>query len=174
MATLEAKKQQVDELKELLSNAGGIYVAKYEGMTVANMNALRGAFRKGGIPVKVYKNKLVRRAMEEVGGYDDIFPSLVEQNIFAIAGEDVSHPAKILKEHLKSESKPTFKAAVIDGDFYGENSLDQLAAIKSKNEVIGDIIGLLLSPVSNVISALQAQGSNIVGAVKTIAEKEEQ
>lgn len=173
MATLDKKKEQVDELKELLSNAGGVYVAKYEGMTVAKMNGLRKTFKQSAIPFKVYKNNLVRRAMEELGGYESLFPSLVEQNIFAIAGEDLSAPAKILKEHLKSESKPTFKAAIIDGDFYGENTLDSLAAIKSKNEVIGDVIGLLLSPASNVISALQAQGSNILGAVKTIADKEQ-
>lgn len=172
MATLEAKKAQVDELNELLEAAGGIYVANYEGMTVADLSKLRSEFRKKGITFKVFKNRLVKRALEDKGGYEDLFPSLVEQNIFAIAGEDVAEPAKILKEHLKTEKLPTFKAAIIDGDFYGESALDQLAAIKSKNEVIGDILGLLMSPVNNVVSALQAQGGNIVGAVKTIAEKE--
>lgn len=173
MSTLAQKKDQVSEIKELLESAGGVYVANYEGMTVAKMESLRGEFRKKNISLKVYKNKLVRRAMEEVGGYDSLMETLVNQNIFAIAGEDVAEPAKILKEYLKSESKPTFKAAIIDGDFYGENSLDTLASIKSKNEVIGDILGLLQSPASNVVSALQAQGSNIVAALKTIAEKEQ-
>lgn len=173
MATLTEKKEQVGEIKELLESAGGIYVANYEGMTVKNMQNLRAQFKKKDISIKVYKNKLVKRALQEVGGYDELLPSLVNQNIFAIAGEDLAEPAKILKEHLKTESKPTFKAAVIDGDFYGEDSLDTLAAIKSKNEVIGDILGLLQSPASNVISALQAQGSNIVAALKTIAEKEQ-
>jgi large subunit ribosomal protein L10 len=109
--------------------------------------------------------------MEKVGGYDDIIPSLVEQNAFAFVEEELSAPAKVLKDFIKDNNKPQFKAAMVDGDFYGEDKLDVLAAMKSKNEIIGDVLGLLMAPLSNIVGALNSQGSNLVGAVKTIAEK---
>lgn len=113
--------------------------------------------------------------MEKVGGYDDIIPSLVEQNAFAFVEEELSAPAKVLKDFIKdNNNKPQFKAAIVDGDFYGEDKLDVLAAMKSKNEIIGDILGLLMAPLSNVVGALNSQGSNLVGAINTIAEKGEE
>ncbi len=78
-----------------------------------------------------------------------------------------------MKSYIKENNKPEFKAALIDGDYYSQEQLDVLAEMKSKNEVIGDIIGLLMSPLSNVVSGLQAQGNNIAGAIQTIAEKGE-
>ena len=85
--------------------------------------------------------------------------------------EELAAPAKVLKDYIKEHEKPKFKAALIDGDYYTEDQLDTLAAMKSKSEVIGDIIGLLMAPMSNVVSGLQAQGDNLAGAIKTIAEK---
>ncbi|MDZ7689706.1 MAG: 50S ribosomal protein L10 [Balneolaceae bacterium] len=122
---------------------------------------------------KVYKNTLVKRAMDDVGGYDDLYPHLVEQNGFAFVEEELAAPAKVIKKFNEEYEKPQFKAAIIDGDYYGEDELETLAAMKSKSEVIGDIVGLLLAPVSNVVSALQAPGKNVAGAVDTIAEKGE-
>lgn len=169
-----AEKQTVlNEITENLKNANGIYVTKYTGMSVAEANELRGAFRKGNIFFKVYKNKLMKLAMEEIGGYDKLLPSLVDQNAFAFVEDELSAPAKVLKEFTKDKKKPEFKAAFIDGEFYSADKLEALAAMKSKNEVIGDIIGLLMSPATNIVSALTAQGSNLVGAVKTIAKKGE-
>ncbi len=170
-----AEKQAVlDEITENLKSSSAFYITNYTGMTVAEINELRGAFRKGDIRFKVYKNKLVKLAMEEVGGYDDIIPSLVEQNAFAFVEEELSAPAKVLKDFIKDNNKPQFKAAIVDGDFYGEDKLDVLAAMKSKDEIVGDILGLLMAPLTNVVGALQSQGSNLVGAVNTIAEKGEE
>lgn len=170
-----AEKQAVlDEITEKLESSSALYITNYSGMSVPEVNELRGAFRKGDIRFKVYKNKLVKLAMEKVGGYDDIIPSLVEQNAFAFVQEELSAPAKVLKDFIKDNNKPQFKAAMVDGDFYGEDKLDVLAAMKSKNEIIGDILGLLMAPLSNVVGALNSQGSNLVGAVNTIAEKGEE
>lgn len=170
-----AEKQAVlEEITENLKNSSAVYITNYSGMSVANVNELRGAFRKGDIRFKVYKNKLVKLAMEQVGGYDEIIPSLVEQNAFAFVDEELSAPAKVLKDFIKDKNKPQFKAAIVDGDFYDENKLDVLASMKSKNEIIGDILGLLMAPISNVVGALNAQGSTIAGAVQTIAEKGEE
>lgn len=172
MPTAE-KQALMNEITENLKNANGVYIAKYTGMSVADSNELRGEFRKGNITYKVYKNKLVKLVMEELGGYDKIIPSLTDQNAFAFVEDELSAPAKVLKEFARTKKKPEFRAAFIDGEFYGPDKLEALAAMKSKNEVIGDIIGLLMAPITNVVGALNAQGSNIVGAVKTIAEKGE-
>ena len=172
MPTAE-KRAVLDEITENLKNSNAIYIANYSGMSVDEANALRGAFHKGNVFFKVYKNKLMKLAMEEVGGYDDILSSLTEQNGFAFVEEELSAPAKVLKDFIKDNKKPEFKAALVDGEFYGGDKLDALAAMKSKNEIIGDVLGLLMAPITNVVGALNAQGSNIVGAVKTIAEKGE-
>lgn len=173
MPTLSEKKAVVEEITDKLSNSNAVYIANYSNMSVADMGNLRGKFREGNVLFKVYKNTLIKRAMDDLGGYDDLYPHLVEQNGFAFVDEELAAPAKVLKNFIKENNKPEFKAALIDGDYYDENQLDTLAAMKSKSEVIGDIVGLLMAPISNVVSGLQAQGSNIAGALQTIAEKEE-
>lgn len=174
MPTLSDKKAIVEEITEQLNSASGVYITKYTGMSVDDMGELRGKFREGNVRFKVYKNTLIKRAMDAIGGYEDLYPHLEDQNGFAFVEEELAAPAKVLKDYIKEKNKPQFKAALIDGDYYNQDQLDSLAAMKSKNEVIGDIMGLLLSPISNVVSGLQAQGGNIAGAVKTIAEKGEE
>lgn len=174
MPTLSEKKAVVEEITEQLNNANAVYVTNYSHMSVSDMGEIRSRFRQGNVLFKVYKNTLIKRAMDEIGGYDELYPHLVEQNGFAFVEEELAAPAKVLKDYIKENDKPKFKAALIDGDYYNEDQLDALAAMKSKDEVIGDIIGLLMSPISNVVSGLQAQGSNLAGAVQTIAEKNDQ
>ena len=173
MPTAE-KRAILDEISEILQNSGALYVTKYKGMSVAQANKLRGAFRKGNGHYKVYKNKLMKLAMQELGGYDEMLPLLTEQNAFAFIEDELSAPAKVLKDFIKdNDDKPEFKAALIDGDFYGPDQLAILAAMRSKDEIIGDMLGLLMAPITNAVGALQAQGSNLVGAVKTVAVKSE-
>lgn len=172
MATKAQKKVVFQELVEVLGNSEAVYLTNYERMSVAEISELRKEFRKQGITYKVYKNTIVRKAMESIGGYDEIYPHLEEQTAYAFMSGDNSKPAKVLKDYLKKGEKPKFKAAIVDGSVYGGDRLDALAAMKSKEEVLGDIIGLLLSPIQNVVGAVQSQGSNIVGAIKTIADKE--
>ena len=174
MPTLAEKKAVVEQITEDLDGAGAVYIANYSGMSVKEVNNMRGKFFEDDITYRVYKNTLVKRAMDEVGGYEDLYPHLVEQNGFAFVEEELAAPAKVIKELYKETEKPKFKAAIIDGDYYGEDELDTLAAMKSKSEVIGDIVGLLLAPVSNVVSALEAPGKTIAGAVETIAEEGEE
>lgn len=171
MPTLAEKKAVVEEITGDLNSSSAVYITNYSGMSVAEINELRSEFYQGDIKFKVYKNTLVKRAMDEVGGYDDLYPHLVEQNGFAFVEEELAAPAKVIKKFNEEYKKPQFKAAIIDGDYYGEDELETLAAMKSKSEVIGDIVGLLLAPVSNVVSALQAPGKTVAGAVETIAEQ---
>lgn len=174
MPTLSDKKAIVDEITDQLNSSNAVYITRYTGMSVTDMGTLRGKFREGNVHFKVYKNTLIKRAMDTIGGYEDLYPHLGDQNGFAFVEEELAAPAKVLKDYIKENNKPEFKAALIDGDFYGKEQLDTLASMKSKNEVIGDILGLLLAPVSNVVSGLQAQGGNIAGAIQTIAEKGEE
>ncbi|MEX0661918.1 MAG: 50S ribosomal protein L10 [Balneolaceae bacterium] len=174
MPTLSEKKAVVEEITEQLNSSNGVYITNYTGMSVGDMGEIRGQFRKGNVRFKVYKNTLIKRAMEAIGGYEELFPHLQDQNGFAFVEEELAAPAKVLKDYIKENNKPAFKAALIDGDYYSEEKLDSLAAMKSKNEIIGDIMSLLQAPLTNVISGLQAQGSTIAGAVQTIAEKGEQ
>lgn len=173
MATLAEKKAVVESLIEKIKESDAIYVANYKGMSVAGISTFREKLREKDVKLTVYNNTLIKRALSEIGGYEEFSEHLVEQNAYMLVTGDTSSPAKVLKEHLKSNDKPTFKAAIIEGAVYGENQLDALAAMKSKEEVIGDIIGLLMSPANNIVSALQGQGSNLVGAIKEIAEKAE-
>jgi large subunit ribosomal protein L10 len=174
MPTLAEKKALVEEITDKLQNSGAVYVTNYSGMSVAQMSDLRHEFYKEDIKYTVYKNTMMKRAMDEVGGFEDLEPHLVEQNAFAFVEEELAMPAKILKKYIEDNKKPVFKAAVIEGDYYSGDQLEKLAAMKSKSEVIGDIVGLLLAPVSNVVRGLQAQGETIAGAVQTIAEKGEE
>lgn len=166
------KHAAVEAITKRLEDASTIYLTDYSGLTVEQSNKLRNEFRKAGVDYKVLKNTMVRLAMEKLGGYDGLFDHLHGPTAVAFS-EDPSAPARVIQKYLKDNKieKPAFKAASIEGEIF--NSLDALAALKSKEELISDIIGLLLAPAANVIGALQAPGSNLVGALKTLAEREE-
>lgn len=172
MATKAQKQEVFNELVEVLSNSEAVYLTKYTGMSVADISNLRKEFRKQGVTYKVYKNTIVRKAMEKVGGFDEIYSQLEDQTAYAFMSGDNSVPAKVLKDFLKKGDKPAFRGAIVDGSLYGAEKLDALASMKSKDEVLGDIVGLLLSPIQNVVGALQSQGSTIAGAIQQIAEKD--
>ena len=170
MPTLADKKAIVAEITEQLNETNALYITNYKGLSVSQINELRTRFREGDIQFKVYKNTLVKRAMEEVGGFDDLYQHLEYQNGFAFVSEELAAPAKVLKEYIKEHEKPQFVAALVEGEYYSGTQLETLAAMKSKNEIIGDVVGLLLAPINNIVNGLQAQGKTIAGAVQTIAE----
>lgn len=172
--TKEQKIVQVEELVGRLQNASTIYLTNYSGLTVDQVTQLRGKFREAGVEYSVVKNTLLKRAMDEVGGYDDIYGQL-EGPIAVAFTEDPSGPARVIKNFL-AEMKleiPKLKGAHVEGAVYDETALNALARLKSKTEILGEILTLLMAPVVNIIGGLQAQGSNLVGAIKTISEKEE-
>lgn len=172
MATKEQKRVSIDEIKGLLSANNGVYIAEHTTMTVAQVQKMRKEFRKVNMKIKVLKNKLVQQAMIEIGGYDSLFPYLQQPCTYIFIKDDFAEPAKVLTNVIKEiKEKPKFRAAFIDGSVYGPESLEALTTIKTKKDVIGEIIGLLQSPMRNIVSALQAQGGNIAGAIQTIAEK---
>lgn len=172
--TKQQKADLVDQIEERLRDRSTVYLTNYSGLSVDQANELRGRFREAGVEYRVYKNTLLRLAMDRIGGFDALYEYLNGPTAVALSTEP-SAPARVIKKYTtdKNTELPGLKAAFVDGAVYGGTDLDVLAALKSKDELIGDILGLLLSPITNVVGALQAQGSNLVGALKTIAEKEE-
>ncbi len=172
--TRDEKSVAVDEITGLLEGAPTVYITNYSGLTVEQANDLRDRFRQAGVGFRVLKNTLVRRAMESIGGYDELIEHLHGPTAVAFA-EEPAAPARVIKNFLgdTNAERPELKAAYIDGAFYGPDALDVLASLKSKDELIGDVVGLLLSPASNIVGAIQSPAQTLAGAIQTIAEKAE-
>ena len=175
MAMTRAQKAEaIQELANKLEETPVIYLTDYVGLTVEQANQLRSAFRKSGVEFRVVKNTLLKRAMDQLGGYEELYDKLHGSTAVAFS-EEPSAPARVLRDFLKDSKLeiPSLKGAHVDGAVYGEGTLDTLADLKSKDELLGDILGLLMSPMANVIGAIQSPGSNIVGAIKEIADRAE-
>ncbi len=171
--TKDQKSQYIEDLAKDLSNANIFYLADTSGLTVETVNQLRRRCFQAGISLRVVKNTLLAKAMERVEGkeYGELAETLsgATSILFAEVG---NAPAKLIKEFRKKNDKPVLKGAYIDeAVFVGDNQLDALESLKSREELIGDIIGLLQSPAKNVISGLTGGGSKIAGILKTLEER---
>lgn len=155
--TKENKVVAIQEIKDLLQDAKVVYVADLEGLNAAKSSDFRRQAFKNNITVKVVKNTLLQKAMEQMEGVD--FSEMYESfkgNSALLISETANAPAKLIKEFRKKEEKPALKSAYLQETFYvGDNNLETLANIKSREEMIGEIIGLLQSPIQRVIGALQ-------------------
>lgn len=153
----EEKTKVIEDLVEKLNANTKIYLADCSSLTVERVNAFRKACFDKKIKVTVVKNSLLKKALERANDSKmvELVPALKGET--ALIFTDVANaPAKVIKEFRKKESKPALKAAYLEENVYiGDNQLDALASIKSKNELIGDIIGLLQSPIQRVIGGLE-------------------
>jgi len=173
--TKQEKTQVIEDLVEQLANSRNFYITDTSAMTAEKTGKLRRACFDKKIRVLVVKNTLLEKAMEKSAGrdYKELIPAL-KGNTAIMFSESGAEPAKVIKEFRKSGNKPVLKAAFVEETIYvGDSQLDFLANIKSKNELIGDIIGLLQSPAKNVISALNSSKHKLAGIVKTLSEKPE-
>src|SRR5690606_31350082 len=173
--TKDQKQEQVAAIAEQLEGHNTVYLTDYAGLTVDEVTRLRRAFRDADVEFRVFKNTLLRRAMEDKGGFDELYEQLNGPTAVAFTN-DPAGPAKVIKKFLAGmgdKELPKFKGAYVDGAVFGEGQLDALASLKSKDELIADILGLLMAPITNVASALGAPGRNLAGVVKEIAEREE-
>jgi len=153
--TREEKSIAIEDLTAKLADANIIYIADTSGLNADTTSNLRRACFKAGIKLEVVKNTLLEKAMEaSANEYGDL-PSVLKGNSSIFIADIANAPAKIIKDFRKKSEKPAFKGAYINGEIYiGDNLLDSLASLKSKEEVIGEIIGLLQSPAQRIISAL--------------------
>ncbi len=169
----EEKAQEINEIAEILSKYSTVYVADLTGLTVEKTNNLRRTCFRKGVKVRMVKNTLLRKAMEQLDAdYSEMYEALHGNSAIMMA-EVGNLPARIIKDFRGKAAIPAIKAAYIDQSVYlGDNQIDILASLKSREELIGDIIGLLQSPARNVISALQSGGGKLAGIVKTLSERE--
>ncbi len=175
--TREEKGVIIEELREKFNTNPFFYIVDAGGMTVAQVNSLRRMCHQQGIEYLVVKNTLIKKALEGVTGD---FTPLNDKVLTGFSGvllsaESGKAPAKLIQDFRKQSGKgmPLLKGASVDtAIFVGEENLETLATLKSRQELIGEIIGLLQSPAKNVVSALQSGGNKLAGIIKTLSEKE--
>jgi large subunit ribosomal protein L10 len=170
--TREEKSRVIEDLTAQLAGTNVVYLADISGLDAETTSNLRRSCYKAGIQLAVVKNTLLEKAMEaSENNYGDL-PSVLAGNTSIMIATNGNAPAKLIKEFRKKSDKPLLKGAFIDqAVFIGDNQLDALVALKSKEEMIGEVIGLLQSPAKNVISALKSGGNTIAGLVKTLSER---
>ncbi|NNK80766.1 MAG: 50S ribosomal protein L10 [Flavobacteriales bacterium] len=171
--TREERNKFIDELAEKLSSSSVLYLADTSELTVENTNNLRRSCHKNNVTMKVVKNKLLRKAFERVEGHDysELYETLSGPTSLMFS-EVANAPARLIKDFRKKHDKPILKGAFIEQSIYvGDDLLESLATLKSKEELVGEIIGLLQSPIKNVVSALQSGGNTISGLVKALEER---
>ena len=161
--TKDQKVVAIQEIKDLLQDAKVVYVADLNGLNAAKSSDFRRQAFKQNIKVKVVKNTLLQKAMEQIEGvdYSEMFETFKGNSALMIA-ETANAPAKLIKDFRKKDEKPALKSAFVQETFYvGDNNLDTLVSIKSREEMIGEIIGLLQSPIQRVVSALQNKSETV-------------
>ena len=171
--TREEKSKVIEELTAQLADNTHIYLTDISGLNAKNTSELRRACFKADIKMAVVKNTLLSKAMESSERDFGDLPKTLIGNTSVMYSETGNAPAKVIKLFRKKSDKPLLKGAFIEETVYiGDEQLDALVDIKSREELIGEIVGLLQSPAKNVISALKSGGNIIAGLVKTLSERE--
>jgi len=171
--TKQEKAQYIDNLVQELSESNVFYLADTSGLTVDVVNSLRRRCFQTNIKMRVVKNTLLVKAMDRVEGknYGDLKDTLAGATSIMFC-EVSNAPAKLIQDFRKKNDKPILKGAYIhEATFVGDNQLDTLVSLKSREELIGEIIGLLQSPAKNVVSGLTGAGNKIAGILKTLGER---
>jgi large subunit ribosomal protein L10 len=172
--TNEQKTQVIEETTARLEKAVGLYLVSFSGLTVEKANQLRSEFFKIGVEYKVVKNTLLKRSMQNVGGYDGTFTHLANQTGVVFAYDDPIEPARVLKKFVKdNEGKISVKACVIDKDVFDGERLNDLASLPTREDLIAGIIGTIAAPASGIVGAINAVITGIVNVVDAI-EKQKQ
>jgi len=171
----EQKDQLIDALCEEIKSYPHIYIADIGGLNSVQTSKLRRAAFRKEVKLEVVKNTLLIKAMEKSGfDYSELFPVIKGETSMMLSNTN-NAPAKLIKDFRAAEknaAKPILKGAYVEECFYiGEQHLDALVNIKSKNELIADVVALLQSPVKNVISQIQSGANTITGVLKTLEEK---
>lgn len=170
----EDKELVFQKIKQVLTEYPAFYLVETAGLNAEKTSELRRACFKSDIKLMVVKNTLLHKAFEELDGdYSELYPALKESTSLMLTHVG-NAPAKLLKDFVKKgDTLPKLKAAYVEECVYGADAIETLAAIKSKNELIADVVALLQSPAKNVISALQSGANTIHGVLETLSKKGE-
>ena len=172
--TREEKSTVIKDLTTKLADSSNVYLADISGLNATLTSDLRRACYKADVKLMVVKNTLLAKAMESSDKEFGELTGILKGSTSIMLSETGNAPAKVIKTFRKKNEKPVLKGAYVAESVYvGDDYLDALVDIKSKDEVIGEIIGLLQSPAKNVISALKSSGGKLAGILKTLSEKEE-
>ena len=170
--TREEKQEAIENLKDALAGVKTLYLADIAGLDATQTSNLRRACFKENIKLQVVKNTLLAKAMEASDHDFGELTGILKGNTSLMFSETGNAPAKVIKTFRKKSEKPILKGAFIEEAIYiGDDQLDALVAIKSKEELIGEIITLLQSPTKNVVSALQSGGGKLSGILKSLSER---
>ena len=154
-ALRDAKVEKVAEIKEKLQNASSFVLVDYKGLTVAEDTTLRSEYRKSGVTYRVYKNRLMKIALNELGytQFDDV---LNGPTAIALGSDDIAAPAKIAMDKAKAFKKMTIKCGFVDGKYLDEEGCKVLATLPSREGLISQILGLLQAPMAGLARAISA------------------
>ncbi len=170
--TREEKANVIQDLTSQLADNPTIYLADISGLNATQTSDLRRAAFKANVKLSVVKNTLLAKAMEASEKEFGELPEVLKGNTSLMFSEIGNAPAKLIKNFRKKSDRPLLKGAFVEEAIYiGDENLDKLVSIKSKEEMIGDIIGLLQSPAKNVISGLKSGGGKLAGILKTLSER---
>ena len=170
--TKQEKIQEIEDLTTEISAVKNLYLTDIAGLDAAQTTALRRACFNANIKLSVVKNTLLAKAMDASEKDFGELQSVLKGNTSLMFSEAGNSPAKLIKDFRKKSDKPLLKGAYIEESIYiGDDQIDFLESIKSKEELIGEVIAILQSPAKNVILALQSGGSNISGILKTLSER---
>jgi large subunit ribosomal protein L10 len=171
--TRQEKNEIVKNLSERLNENSIFYLADISELDAESSTKLRRLAHKREVSLNVVKNTLLRKALESAEGSYEEFYEVLKGNTSIMFAEVGNAPAKLIQEFRKKSNRPILKGAYIEEAIYiGDDKIDALVSIKSKEEVIADIIAILQSPAKNVVSALQSGGNTISGLVKALSERE--
>lgn len=171
--TRTQKEEIVALITEKLAGHPSVYVTDYKGLNVEEVSQLRQILREAGVEYRVVKNTLLKRAMKNTGGYDAAFDYLSGPTAVAISAEPSAAARAIKMFRGKSnQTLPQLRAAIVDGTLFEGDQIDALVTLKSKDELLGEVVTLLLSPVQNVVSAIQSRGPNLLAILESLQKRD--
>jgi len=165
------KAEIIENLVGLIKDSAGIFLVDYQGVNVADITDLRREFIKAEVNYKVFKNTLLKRAFDEVGGFDEFSSQLKGMTGVIFAGENYVAPGKIIKKYFDKNKKFSFKGCYIESQFYGSDKLSTLASMPTKDEIMSGIVGSIAAPASGIVGAISAVMRDVVSLVDEISKK---
>lgn len=172
MITKEKKQAVVAELTEKLKDTKGLYLVDYTGITVNESIEIRRQFREANAELKVAKNTLIKRALDEVGTFDVPADSLVGQTALAFGFDDPVAPARIIKKIVEKQKKLDLKSAVVDGQVFDGSQLKQVADLPTREDLIAGIIGSIAAPASGIVGAINAVMRDLASVIEEVGKKQ--
>ncbi len=165
------KEQIIAEVAETVSRSTGMYFTDFSGLTVEQATELRRELRKSGVEYRVVKNTLIKKALEQVSGYDKVYDSLVGPTGVAFAFDDAIAPAKVIDKFADKHKKLSLKVAVLEKQVYDGSKLKDIAKLPSKKELMASVVGTIQAPIAGVPTVINAVLSELVSVIGEIEKK---